>query len=101
MSGHDPVDRPAHYRAGSPYETIKVLREWLPREQFIGFLRGNVINYQSRLGAKAGADSAEEAGKARFYAAYLETFLRETAEGIVDGSPVTVRPRKLDPKLTT
>lgn len=99
MTENDPVDRPAHYRAGSPYETIRVLREWLPREQFIGFLRGNVIKYQSRLGVKAGADLAEEAGKARFYAAYLEAFFRETKEGITEGPSLTTvaETRSYDP----
>lgn len=86
MTDHHPVDAPAHYRAGSPYETIRVLREWPPREQFIGFLRGNVIKYQSQLGAKAGADPAEEAGKARLYAEYLERFLREENAAIIPTS---------------
>lgn len=80
MMTHDPVDAPAHYRAGSDYETIKVLRAWLPREQLIGYLRGTIIKYQSRLGAKD--DILQDAGKARWYSNYLEAFLRETKEGI-------------------
>ena len=90
MTEHDPVDRPAHYRAGSDYETIRVLRAWLPREQFIGYLRGTIIKYQSRLGAKD--DILQDAGKARWYSAYLETFLRETKEGISEPEAVTAVP---------
>lgn len=62
---HDPVNAPAHYRAGSPHETIKVLEAWLTPEQFEGYLRGNVIKYVSRAGLKGSA--AEDLGKARWY----------------------------------
>lgn len=62
---HDPVNAPAHYRAGSPHETIKVLEAWLTPEQFEGYLRGNVIKYVSRAGLKGSAE--EDLGKARWY----------------------------------
>jgi predicted nucleic acid-binding Zn-ribbon protein len=42
----------------------------LPREQFIGFLRGQVVKYQWRMGRKG--DAAQDAAKAQWYAARLE-----------------------------
>jgi hypothetical protein len=59
------VNHPAHYGGDTVYETIKVLKAWLPREQYLGFLRGNAIKYQSRLGKKGAA--LEDALKAKWY----------------------------------
>ena len=39
-------------------------KQWLTREEFIGFLKGNVIKYSLRAGRKEGSD---DAGKARHY----------------------------------
>lgn len=45
--------RPDHYGgAGSPYETIKVLRATMSDEEFMGFCKGNIIKYAMRLGHK-------------------------------------------------
>ena len=68
------VDHPDHYGGDTVYETIKVLEVWMPREEFIGFLRGNAIKYQSRLGRKG--DAIEDAAKAAWYSNYLEKFLQ-------------------------
>ena len=69
------VNHPAHYGGDTPYETIKVLKVWLPREQYLGFLRGNAIKYHSRLGKKGHAD--EDAAKAAWYARELEKELNQ------------------------
>ena len=45
-----------------------VMRAVLTPEEFIGFLRGNVIKYSMRAGKKEGSD---DAGKARHYMAKL------------------------------
>lgn len=46
------VNHPQHYGGDTLYETIKVLANWMPFEQFVGFLRGNSIKYLSRAGKK-------------------------------------------------
>lgn len=47
------VDHPDHYGGkDNPYEVIKVLKAWLSREQYIGFLLGNSLKYNGRLGKK-------------------------------------------------
>lgn len=71
----DSVDHPSHYGGDTVYETIKVLEAWLPREQFIGFLRGNIIKYQSRADKK---DGIEAYNKATWYSNYLSDFLART-----------------------
>ena len=64
----DNVNHPAHYggdKPNNPYEVIKVLKEWLTPEEYIGFLKGNVIKYQARARLKNGA---EDYAKAAWYA---------------------------------
>lgn len=76
MRTKETVDHPAHYGgAGNPYEVIKVLEAWLPREQFIGFLRGNVLKYQARAHLKNGN---EDYAKAAWYDNYLNDFLKRS-----------------------
>ncbi len=68
------VDHPQHYGgADNPYEVIKVLEAWMTREQFIGFLKGNVIKYQARADKKNGG---EDHAKAAWYANYLGEFVK-------------------------
>jgi hypothetical protein len=72
----DRVNHPVHYGGDTTYETIKVLEAWLPREQFIGFLRGNDLKYESRAGKKGSAKEDHE--KAQWYKNYLIDFLKRT-----------------------
>ena len=44
-----------------PWEAMKAV---LTHEEFVGFLKGNVIKYSMRAGRKDGSD---DAGKARHY----------------------------------
>jgi hypothetical protein len=73
--GEDEINHPQHYGGDTVYETIKVLRAWLTPEEFRGFLRGNAIKYQSRLGKKD--EAKEDAAKAAWYIAELQKFLAE------------------------
>lgn len=68
------VDHPAHYNAGG-IECIDAIEAALGREQFIGFLRGQVIKYQWRCGLKDAA--AQDAAKAHWYSAKLGEVLGE------------------------
>ncbi len=62
----DAVNHPSHYGGESnPYEALKVLRAWLGDEQYLGFLRGNVLKYLARAGKKG--DAVEDLEKAVFY----------------------------------
>jgi hypothetical protein len=52
-----------HYK-DMPIQPWHVMESVLTREEFIGFLNGNVIKYSLRAGRKEGSD---DAGKARHY----------------------------------
>jgi hypothetical protein len=60
----DPVNNPAHYTAGG-IETIDYIQAKLTPEEFIGYLKGNVIKYTSRAGKKN--DLIEDLEKAQWY----------------------------------
>lgn len=74
---NDPVNHPSHYTQGS-IECIDAIEAALDREQFIGFLRGQVIKYQWRLGLKD--KTIQEAQKAHWYSLKLVSFLKEGVE---------------------
>ena len=57
-----------YYDAGG-IETIDVIRAKLTKDQFIGFLMGNVIKYSSRINHKG--DPARDAEKCAEYAGWL------------------------------
>ena len=63
------VEHPTHYTHGD-IECIDAIRAALGADGFVAFLRGQVIRYQWRIGHKHNA--AEDAAKARWYAARLE-----------------------------
>ena len=55
------VDHPQHYGGDTPFEVIKVLRNWLTPEEYIGFLRGNYIKYLARFHMKGGLEDLRKA----------------------------------------
>jgi hypothetical protein len=72
----DMVNHPPHYTASdNGIECIDAIRAALGREQFIGFLRGQVIKYQWRLMLKA--NPVEDNLKAIWYSGKLSAVLLE------------------------
>lgn len=59
------TNHPLRYGGDTVYETVKVLKAWLPEEQYKGFLLGNTLKYLSRLGKKD--ENVRELKKARWY----------------------------------
>lgn len=73
---NDPVNHPAHYAVtDNGIECIDAIRAALGREQFIGFLRVQVIKYTWRAGKKL--DALEDARKAQWYQVKLIEVLNE------------------------
>lgn len=73
----DMVNSPPHYaKSDNGIECIDAIRAALGKEQFIGFLRGQVLKYQWRLGKKFNA--VEDNAKSIYYAKKLEEVLNET-----------------------
>jgi hypothetical protein len=65
-------EKSIYYDAGG-IETIDVIRAKLTKDQFIGFLMGNVIKYSSRINHKG--DPARDAEKCAAYAGWLSEAL--------------------------
>lgn len=61
-----------HYK-DMPIQPWRVMESVMSREEFIGFLKGNIIKYSLRAGRKDGSD---DAGKALHYMMKLDEVLR-------------------------
>ena len=70
----DMVNHPPHYTQGG-IETIEYIRAKLSPEEYVGYLRGNIMKYTSRIGLKG--ESSEDAGKIEWYSKELNRFLTE------------------------
>ena len=70
------VNHPKHYGGeDNPYETIKVLRARLTREEFIGAMKFQVWKYNDRALHKD--NELEDYKKAQFYQNYLVDYLEK------------------------
>jgi hypothetical protein len=70
----DMINHPPHYTQGG-IETIEYIRAKLSPEEYVGYLRGNIMKYTSRIGLKG--ESSEDSGKIEWYAKELNRFLTE------------------------
>jgi len=66
----DNVNNPTHYGTGN-IECIEYIEDFLKREEFIGYLRGNIAKYMHRWRYKNGL---EDLHKARWY---LDKLIKE------------------------
>lgn len=66
----------SHYKDMTiqPWQLMEIV---LTPEEFIGFLKGNILKYSLRQGKKAGAD--DDGAKALHYAQKLAEILQENA----------------------
>lgn len=71
----DVVNNPSHYKGNKGIETIDFIENVLTREEFIGYLRGNVIKYQSRANLKGRKE--EDLKKAQWYSNKLVEVLND------------------------
>ena len=63
-----------HYTS-MPIQPWDMMQAVMSHQEFIGFLKGNVIKYSMRAGQKAGA--TDDADKARHYQQKLKEVTRE------------------------
>ena len=71
-------------------ETIKIIKAKLTKEQFKGYLLGNLIKYPCRLNFKG--QSERDAEKIRFYSGMLEDEMEDKRKQ--PGRRVTLRDRR-------
>ena len=62
----DNINNPEHYTTGD-IECIDAIKASMSHEEYIGFLKGNVIKYLWRYGLKGKEKSVEDLGKAQSY----------------------------------
>lgn len=70
----DLVNHPNHYKGNKGIETIDFIENVLTREEFVGYLRGNIIKYQSRANLKERKE--EDLKKAKWYSDKLVEVLK-------------------------
>ncbi len=61
----------AHYAAMAGLEPIEVMQLIMSREEFEGFLKGNIIKYTMRAGRKQGEAAEKDIAKANRYKQWL------------------------------
>lgn len=66
---------PAHYKVEGLPEAIDIINHLMHREQYEGFLWGNILKYAYRFGRKG--DKAATAGKIEWYAKQLKDLEEE------------------------
>lgn len=69
---------PAHYKVEGLPDAIDIINHLMHREQYEGFLWGNILKYAYRYGRKG--DKAETAGKIAWYANQLKDLMEEEEE---------------------
>ena len=73
------VEHPDHYNEVPNWEVIDTIRKDLSSDEYIGFLKGNILKYRLRAGYKG--DVLEDIEKANYYKDLLLKFLKEQEAG--------------------
>lgn len=73
----DDAVNPSHYQVEGIPEAIEIMAHLMTKEQFEGFLWGNILKYAYRYGRKG--DKEETAGKIAWYAKKLEEVVGNAA----------------------
>ena len=81
----DEINNPAHYNTGS-METIDLIREGMSDDEFLGYLKGNILKYVCRYLHKNKEDPVKDLMKARWYIEKLISIMREkqAVEGVFE-----------------
>lgn len=75
-------DPQTHYK-NAVVEPIEIMRQMFTKEEYRGFLKGNILKYRMRLGNKQGADINEDFEKIRQYEKWLKELERENEHDTV------------------
>lgn len=72
------ADSSAHYISDA-MQPIEIMQMTFSREEFIGFLKGNIIKYSFRAGKKAGESAEKDYNKVKQYKLWLDIVLNGEA----------------------
>lgn len=73
LKDYDQVNSPSHYTNGGTIECIDYIESFLSKEEYIGYLRGNVAKYTHRWRYKGQTEDLE---KAQWYLNRLTEFMK-------------------------
>lgn len=68
--------KPNHYKLWPDMKEFELHKKLLSREEYIGFLKGNILKYQMRLGKKPNEPVDRDQEKIKVYTDELERFLK-------------------------
>lgn len=68
--------KPSHYKLWEGMQEFELHRKLLSKDEYIGFLKGNIIKYQMRLGRKPTEPVERDQEKIKVYSDELERFLK-------------------------
>lgn len=71
-------DKATHYKGA--VEPLEVMAKILTKEEFIGFLKGNIIKYSYRAGRKVGESVEKDRNKFLVYSDWLHK--------VINGEPI-------------
>lgn len=71
MNFDDPVKHPTHYRVWEGLEAIDAIKALLTREEYIGYLKGNLLKYRLRAGKKDSSKIEQDISKSLQYEEFL------------------------------
>ncbi len=74
----------AHYAHMAGLEPIELMQLVMSREEFTGFLKGNIIKYTMRAGHKQGEAAEKDIAKAKRYTQWLKRVLYLNEEVIIN-----------------
>lgn len=74
MSGEisDAVNNPKHYQLFGGIEVIDAIKELLTEEEFLGYLKGNVLKHRFRAGKKDNVE--QDIAKAIKYESWIRSY---------------------------
>ena len=75
----DMINHPPHYASGDGVECIDAIKSAMSREEFMGYLRGNLIKYTWRFRNKGGGHDLRKADW------YLDRLIQEWEAESNDG----------------
>ena len=66
ITKNDTINNPSHYTNGKE-EVIEIIDKSLSDQEYVGYLKGNILKYLLRAGKKKGTAATEDMGKATWY----------------------------------
>ncbi len=69
--------KPNHYKLWPDMKEFELHKKLLSREEYIGFLKGNILKYQMRLGKKPNEPVDRDQDKIKVYTEELNAVLNE------------------------